>query len=345
MSNDTNILGPQINTTRGQQFIPEIWLKEILVFKRQALLDKSILRTWESEVSKGDTFHIPRISELGVEDKASDHAVSLQNVGDSPYSISVDTDRTTAVAIDIMLEMQSAYELRSPYSQAMGYALARDFSASILGLRAAVNNNAASSIFCSSNGLATGNGTAITFAAIMAARRNLLEADVIGDDQGGLNDCTLIVSPAQETAIMNMTQFISKDFINDPPLVRGFIGSLLGIPVVRTNIITVNSLTGWRNGALGAPEPTPGTLGSFYTPKQDPVTPLPLLFTGNSRPIQTAMLVHKDWAAGVVASSPKVTTSFENREQVNLWVARQAYGCKLYRPNHAILIHSTNDLV
>lgn len=344
MALDPNITGNLLNTTRGQQFIPELWLNEIQMFRKGRMLDSGILKTWESEVKKGDTFHIPRLSELGVEDKATDTGVSTQANNDTDYVISVDTDRTAAVGIDIMLDAQSSYALRAPYLEVMGYALAKDLTGQVLGLRAALMNTAANSIFASSNGLVTGNGTALTLAALLTARRNLLENDVMdGDDLG--NNLTLIISPAQETAIMNIPQFISKDFITGSPMMSGQIGTILGMNVVRTSFIQTNSLTGWRNGANSPLEPTPGVTGSRYLPRQDAFTSLPLLFTGNSAPVQTAMLVHSEWAGAVVAKKPQVTESFENREQVNLMVARQAMGCKLYRPGHGILIHTTNGIV
>ena len=343
MSNDINLTGPQLNTTRGQQFIPELWLQEIQMFRKARMLDLSFVKSWTSAVKKGDTFHIPRMTELAIEDKASDTSVAITANNDTDYVISVDTDRTVAVAIDILLEAQSSYELRKPYMEAMGYALAKDVTGQILGLRAAVNSNANASVYSSSNGLVTGNGAPLTLASIIAARRFLYENDVQdGDDipGGGLS---LLISPAQEAAMMLIPQFISKDFIDNRPMATGQIGTILGIDVIRTSLVGANSLTGWRNGANGAPEPTPGVTGSRYLPKQDAFTSLPLVFTGNSQPIHTAMLVHSEWAGCVSCISPKFTQSFENREQANLIIGRQVLGTKLYRPGHAALIH-TNGL-
>jgi hypothetical protein len=344
MATDLNLSGPQVNTTTGAQYIPELWIQEIQMFRQARMLDKSLLKHWGSEVKKGDTYHIPRMSELPVEDKASDTAVSISANTDTDFTISVDTDRTCAVGIDILLDAQSTYALRAPYMQSMGYALAKDLTGQILGLRAAVNNNPNSSVFCSNTGLVSGNGTAFTLAALMTARKNLLEADVMdGDDLGG--GLKLLISPAQEAAIMLIPQFISRDFIDSNTMKTGQIGTILGIDVIRTSLIGANSLTGWRNGSQGAPEPTPGALGSRHMPKQDAFTALPLLFTGNSKPVHTAMLVHSEWAACVTSLTPRFTKSFENREQIDLMVGRQALGAKLYRQGHAALIHSTGDVV
>jgi hypothetical protein len=345
MATDVNLSGPILNTTRGQQFIPELWINEIQMFRKARMLDKGLLKHWGAEVKKGDTYHIPRMTELAVEDKASDTSVALTANNDTDYSILVDTDRTCSVGIDVLLDVQSTYALRKPYMEAMGYALAKDMTGQILGLRAAVNNTATASVFASSNGLITGNGTPITLAALMTARSYLLGNDVMdGEDipNGGLS---LIISPQQESALMLIPQFISKDFITNQPMMNGQIGTILGMNVIRTSLLQANSLTGWKNGALGSPEPTPGAAGSRYLPKQDAFTALPLLFTGNSKPVHTAMLVHNEWAACVTSMTPRFTDSFENREQINLMVGRQALGAKLYRPGHAALIHTTGDVV
>lgn len=331
--------GPVMNTVRGQQFIPEMWLNEVQMFRKARMLDTSVVKTFGAEVKKGDTFHVPRISELAVEDKATDVPVAVQSNNDTDYVVQVDTDRVTAVAIDDLLEIQASYDIRAPHLSAMGYALAKDFTGAILGLRAAVYNIAAQNVFCSSNGLITGNGQAFNYAAFLAARRILLEADVPEDK------LALVISPGQESAILTINQFISIDYAANKPVVTGQIGTLMGVKVIRTSLIGANSTTGWRNGALGAPEPTPGVTGSRYMPRQDTALSLPLTFTGNSRPVHTAIMCQQEWATAVVSKTPRVTQSFENREQVWLMVGRQAYGAKLYRQNHAVCIHSTGDTI
>jgi hypothetical protein len=61
--------------------------------------------------------------------------------------------------------------------------------------------------------------------------------------------------------------------------------------------------------------------------------------------VHTAILCHKDWAAGIANRNPRFTQSFENREQMEAIVGRQVYGAKLYRPGHAVNIHTSNAIV
>lgn len=330
-----SISGQPLNTSRGQQFIPEQWLNEIQMFRKARLLPLSMCKLFASDVSYGDTFRIPRISELAVEDKVVDQPVTVTSNLDSEYVIQVDNDKTCSVALDELLEIESKYPLRQPYMQAMGYALAKDITGSILGLRAALYAQTSQNIFVSSNNAISGNGQPFSYAAFLAARAVLFEADVPD------NDLCLIVSPRQEASILTINQFISIDYSNNKPVSDGVIGKLMGIDVIRTSLLGANSATGWRNGASGAQEPTPGVVGSRYNPKQETFTALPTTFTGNAAPVHSAILCHKEWAAGVMMKTPRVTQSWENAEQMWLMVSRQAYGTKLYRPNHAVLIHTS----
>jgi hypothetical protein len=328
--------GSIVNLQRGAQFVPEQWLDEIQMFRKARLLDMGVMKFFMSDVTKGDTFHIPRITELASEDKITDQPVNSQSNIDTDFVIAIDTDRVTAVAIDNIMKIVSNYELRRPYLEAMGYALAKDLFGSILGLRAGVfAGGVASNVFSSSTGTIAGNGQPMSLASFLAARTILFENDVPESDM------VLMVSPRQEASLLQINQFTSIDFQNDKPLSSGKIGTLLGIPVIRTSLIGANSLTGWRNGAQGNPEPTPGAAGSRYLPKQDAFTALPLVFTGNSAPVHTAILCHKEWACGVSAKRPSVTQSFENAYQTDLMVSRQVYGSRLYRPNHAVNIHTS----
>jgi Phage capsid protein len=342
MALGSNISGPGLDVLRGQQYIPEKWLSEVQFFREAYMLNDNFVKTWKATLGSGDTWHIPRVNELSVEDKASGVPVAVQSNNDGDYTIQVDTDRTTSVFIDDLLAVQSSYDVRSIHMKAIAYALAKDLTGSILGQRAGLFSYPAQNVFTSSTGTIAGNGGAFTLAAFLLARKTLLEADV------ERSEMMLLISPSQEAAMLAIPQFTSIDYGNKR-LEDRVIGSILGVPVLVSSLVGANSATGWRNGTSAAPEPTPGVLGSRYFPRQsvDGVAPttLPLTFTGNAKPVHTAVLAHKEWCAAVISKSPKITYSFENRDQGHLMVARSTYGSKLYRPNHAVNIHTTGDVV
>jgi Phage capsid protein len=242
--------------------------------------------------------------------------------------------------IEDIVTTQAAYALRSEYTREAGYAIARDIDNAVLALRASVNNVASQVIYNSSNGLVTGNGAAnpLTFASFLTAKLILDAADVPPEDR------VFIVSPGQYAQLLNINQFTNVQFIDGRPVENGLVGSLFGIPVVMTSQVGVNSNTGYVNGTGGAQLPTPGVNGSPYVPKQDTYATLPLIFSGDSRPIVTATLAHMDWAVLGIQQEPQLESGREPIYQADVVIMTQLYGTRLFRSDHAVLIHSINTL-
>lgn len=334
-----HLTGPSVSPLNSAQYIPEQWLDETLAFLQARTVTSEMARMFTSMVKKGDTFHIPRVSELGVLDKVVDQPVTIQANDDTDLVISIDTDRYCAVGFDSYLDLVSSYDVRSEYLRSMAYAMDKDMTGALLGLRAALMTDPANSIFCSSTGTVAGNGQQINLATFVRARAILLRRNVRPED------LVYFVDPVQEAQLMMIPQFISSDFVSNKPMVNGQIGTLLGVKIISTSLLAPNSPTGWTNGK-GRLEPTPGLTGSRYMPKNDlnPVS-LPVTFTGNAAPVVTSLMCTKEWAAMVTPSRPKITQSFENSLQINLMVDRNVYGTRILRPECGILIHTTDSVV
>jgi hypothetical protein len=339
MSGITNQLtGPSVSPLNSQQFIPEQWLQETIAFLQARTVTTEMVRQFTGLLKKGDAFHIPRTSELRITDKVVDQPVSIQANDDNELIIQIDTDRYCAVGFDAYLDLVSSYDIRAEYLRSMAYAIDKDMTGALLGLRAAIMANPLSSIYASSTGTIAGNGQQMNLATFLRARAQLLRANVPA------NELMYFVDPIQEAQLMTVPQFISVDFINNKPISNGMIGTLLGVKIISTALITENSATGWLNGKDN-PEPTPGFTGSRYLPKNEPFLSLPATFTGNSAPVITGLMCHKEWAAMVTPSKPKITQSFENAMQINLMVDRNVYGTKIFRPECAVLVHTSNTIV
>jgi hypothetical protein len=296
-------------------------------------------RIFEAKVDKGDTFTMPRVGELGVEDRVVGQPVTLQTDDQSRYEIRVDFDKTSAVGLDKLREATTTYEVRSNYTSAIGYALAKDMTGHILGLRAGLQNIPGRVIHSSTTGTIAGNGLPISYEKLLEAKAMLLDNDV------PLEDIRIMAGVYQVTQLQALKQFVSKDYITVQPSITGFAGTILDMPVQMTSLIRPNSSTGWRNGAAAAPSPTPGFTGSIYLPKQDAFTSLPATFTGNSDPVVSMVVCHKDWAACVMSLEPEITDDWENLLQLTSVVGRHAGGAKLFRDDHAVMIHTNNRIV
>lgn len=337
----TNILsGQSFNAETARQFISEMWLPEMMTFRQQRLFQtEGWCKTFGAAVKKGDVFRIPRIGEMTMEDKQTDQPLALQTDANDEYEIRVDTDRTIAFGIDNFTEAMASYAFRQPYVQGMAYVMAKDLCGSILGLRASLYGISAQNIFASSNGAISGNGTAINRAAILAARQLLLESDV---DE---NNIMCMVSPAQETDLLSIDQLTSSDYVSGRPQESGMIGNLYGVNFFRTSLIGANSATGWIRRVADqvlSTEASPGFTGSKYFPRQDPsAVSLPALFTGNSLPVHTAIMCSREWAAAVLQNNITPEVNYLPERMLTMIAARHSYGAKLYRREHAVLIHTT----
>lgn len=262
----------------------------------------------------------------------------MQARTESEFYVDIDTYKESSFMIEDIVTTQAAYALRAEYTREAGYAIARDIDNSVLALRAAINSVASQVIFNSSNGLITGNGAALTFASFLTAKLILDAADVPPEDR------VFIVSPGQYAQLLNINQFTNVQFIDGRPVENGLVGSLFGIPVVMTSQVGNNSATGYVNGTGAAPLPTPGVSGSPYVPKQDTFTTLPLVFTGDSRPVVTATLCHMDWAVLGIQQEPQLESGREPIYQADVVIMTQLYGTRVFRSDHAVLIHSVNTL-
>jgi hypothetical protein len=191
----------------------------------------------------------------------------------------------------------------------------------------------------SSTGTLAGNGQAFNLAGYLTAKTILDLADVPDEGRG------LLVSPNQHNAMIGQNFFSSRDYVGESkPIVSGIVGTILGVPVIMTSQIRENSNTGFKNGDGALPSPSPGLTGSYFLPVQDSFASLPLTFTGNNAPVHTALYCHKEWLAVILQWKPGASQSFENLLQTNAIVYRQTYGMKIYRPDHAVLIHTSGAL-
>lgn len=319
-------------------FIPEIWASEVKRELDAAFLMKQLVRVNPvTFAKKGDTVHIPEVYRLAVNEKLYNTPVTLQNQTTGEYTMTIDKYKEVSFMIEDVanLFIPGQYNVRREYTREAGYALARDLDNYLLGMRAAIQNNSDQVIYNTNNGLPGGTYAALNEASILAAMQILDEANVPREGR------QLLVSPGQYTDLLTIDRFSSSDYVNSLVVPSGYLGQIYGVPVMMSTQISANSLTGYTNGNGGAQQPTPGVTGSPYLPSQDSFTTLPYNGDGTaSVPVVTAVLCHRDWAYLSIVEEPKVETSREVLFQADAIVNTTLYGGKVFRPDHAVLIHT-----
>lgn len=330
--------GQPVTRQNINNFIPNVWTGDIRRYRDRKFHLAMVTKTYDFVGQKGDTLKIPLFGRAAVYDRMPGNPVRLQVQNGGQYEVKVDKDRESSFGMDNIVNIQSQYELRQIYTREAGYAQARDLDNALLGLRAAIPTT--QQIFRTTGagaGTISGDPAPLDNAVILAAMQQIMESDV------PLEECRWVMSPNQAFDLVDIDKFISNDY-NLATVRNGILGTLYGLPVHVTTQITNNTLNGYINGEGATPEPTPGVAGSPYLPTQEAVvgSGLPRGKSGSevAQPFQTAMLVHPEWALMLKQRNLTVEQSRETLYQMDVLVTNQVYGCKTYRQDHCVMIHS-----
>lgn len=317
-------------------FIPTLWSTEVQRQRDAKFVLSDCVQRVNFVGKSGDTIRIPIIGRAAVHDKQPGKPVILQTRNEDHLDVKVDRYKESSFGIEDIVKLQSAYKNRQHYIEEAGYAIARDLDNALLAMRATVASDM--QIFRSSTGTAAGDPLPLDYDSILAAVVRLGELDV--PDMG----LKLIVSPSQMGDILNIERLVNRDYISNDAIKKGRVMTALGVEIVRTSQITMNTLTAYRNGDGATPQPAPGVVGSPYQPTQDPIVGngLPRGKTGAevAQPFQSAILCHPSWAKMVCQKKPNVEHERNVLLQSDICVTTHVYGVKRYYNDAAILIHT-----
>jgi hypothetical protein len=322
--------GSQFTNLTSSVFVPEIWKRDIIRRRDDSLVMRDAISMIDFLGEKGDTIFIPYISDMAVNSKAAGYPVQYQAYQDRRWMMVVNRYKETSFAIDKLLEIQSSHDLRSIYTERAGYALSRDIEHAILAERATINGyNSASNVITS--------GAPLDYTDILAANEILDNSNVPREGR------KLIISPSQHASLLVQPEFINADYSSEKRVETGHVGACLGIPIRMTSSLKINSLTGLVNGEGATGAPTAGMSTSLYYPSQSPLLRDGTSVTASTLTAgyHTAMLVHPDWAKLAMVKSPNVDAEWSVDYQEWHVVLTQIYDVEVYRPDHAVIINTT----
>jgi hypothetical protein len=327
-----------------------LWIKkQWATMVRRELEQDLLLRRFIMNVSfpqgkVGDTVSIPTLGRLGVNTKQAGVPVTLQKGNTGSWIVTIDQYKETSFMsediVSIMLDPSGL--LSQNLAKEAAYAIKRDLDAYILGLRAAVQNIAAQNVYSSSTGDigATAVSSPLTITTLLRAKRIMDELDVPN------NDRVLIVSPAQYNQLLAEDKTQSMFYRTSAPLENGIVGTLFGIPVYMTSMVSANSITGFLNGSTAIPTPGVTGAGQIYYPSQDTAVTLPTTWntaaniTTDTRAVHTAVLMQREAFGLAMLQEPKTEYSRETLYLSDAVVTSTLYGARAYRPTNAINIHT-----
>jgi hypothetical protein len=191
-----------IDTTTAASFIPEIWSRDAIVARESALvMAEHVNRRYESELTFGDTIHVPSISNLTVQTKSTTaHAATIfETVTEGTTDITIGTWQYSAIALETATGKQTNRSLLESYAPKQGYALSQAIDDVLAGL---IDD------FSQTVGTLT---VETSFDDFVRGDQYLNDADAPTSDR------FILVSPAAKGGMMKLDQFVSGDYtkLND----------------------------------------------------------------------------------------------------------------------------------
>jgi len=217
-----------LTTTTSAIFIPEVWSPEILRATEEALVMAPLVKRFDSMVtSKGDTIHIPNLSNLSANDKSANTQVTLQSPTETEVTISIDKHKEASFLVEDITRVQSNYDLMSEYTNKAGFAIAKQVDTDLLGEYTNLTSTDVGTY-----------GDDITDPTVLAGIEALDLADVPMEDRA------FVIDPTQKTALSKIDKFVRADYLGEyqspkpakvGPNSRYMWGDIYGVPVYYTN--------------------------------------------------------------------------------------------------------------
>lgn len=215
----------QQTITTGANFIPELWGPNVIAATESNLVFQGLCWDWSDPVKgKGDTIHVPGVSNLTSNAKVANTQVTLNAPSEGVTDLVINRHDECSFLIEDILKAQSSFNLMKFYTDKAGYAIARQRDTRI---------NALVSGFSQTLGAA---GVDIGDQQIRDAIEYLDLADAPESDRN------LVIYPDQKNALFSIEKYFRASMRGDGAskiLTKGQFGEIYGVPVsVTTNIGT-----------------------------------------------------------------------------------------------------------
>jgi len=244
-----------LTVTTSANFIPEKWSTDIIRAAESNLVLAKLVHDYSSMIKdSGDTIHIPLLSNLTANDKVAGAEVSFQAPTETKIDLSINKHKEASFCLEDITAVQSNVDLNAEYTGKAGYALAKAIDSDIATLAAS---------FSQTKGT---YNTAITTDVILDSIELLDTADAPQDDRH------FVMKPGTKRDIIDITTYVSNDFVGGKPVESGKIGSLYGVQTyISTNIYnsttSVNDMMFHRDAMGMAMQKAPRTKSDYNVAK------------------------------------------------------------------------------
>lgn len=220
-----------IGATAAGVFRPNIWSKEALMFVKSNLVLLPLIKHYDADVqSSGQTLEIPNVSAISANLKSQNTVVTLNYNTETKTTITLNQHYESSFIVEDLAKIQSAYELRSDYTQAAAYAIAEKVDGAI-----------ATAMTTAFTGYGA-YGTALNDNLILTVNRYLSE------NKAPRSDRSIVVHPKGEAELLAIDKYVRYDALGiggtTNSIANGQIGSIYGAKVFMSqNLVYLDTAT------------------------------------------------------------------------------------------------------
>lgn len=205
------------------------------MFAKKNLVLLPLIKHYDADVkSSGQTLEIPNVSEISANLKSQNTVVTLNYNTETKTTITINRHYESSFIVEDLVKVQSAFDLRSDYTQAAAYAISEKIDSDLA---------AGMTTEFKSDGYAYGAyGTALNDTLILAVNRYLTE------NKAPRSDRVIVVHPKGEAEMLAIDKYVRYDSLGQPagenPTKVGKIGQLYGAEVfVTQNLVYLDTAT------------------------------------------------------------------------------------------------------
>ena len=224
---------PMNTPANSSEVIDEVWAKEILENRRNRLvMEQLVNHDYEGQIKNhGDTVHIISLPDLVAQDIVPGTEMTVTPIDPSEQLLVIDQYKGVPAEVQDMLMKQSTYDLRRPFTEKIGHALADAIDKYLLGLAVA--------------GVGAGN----TLTAVAALTKNVLidahaKLDALNVPTEGR---ALIINGVGKADLRKDSDMTWAERQGSGDISgKGYAGTIYDTPVYVTNQVTkINTNTNW----------------------------------------------------------------------------------------------------
>lgn len=228
------------NVGNASVFIPELWGPLVQKATENNLVAANVFFdvSGMGEIkAKGDTLHVPIVSNYSASDKVATSEVQSSANSELDIQLAINKHKTVRVQLEDIARIQSSFDLMAMYTQKIGYGLAKALDTDLLSLYSGLSQTV---------GATASTDGGISDTNLVRAIRFLDLADAPQDDRA------VIIDPYGIEDLRLIDKFTRYDSIAQAGANRvtggvgknGLFGSVYGIPVYVSNNVQTSSVVG-----------------------------------------------------------------------------------------------------